>query len=106
VERGGDVAGLQGGGRGAEAPQGEGEVVGAGPRVGGRRRVGRDGRAEEQGRPPGRCGGEEDEKREEQERCRPRGEREEASAAGLRVVMAVAARHSGASEWPETESRS
>jgi hypothetical protein len=105
VEGGGDVAGLQGGGRGAEAAQGEREVFGAGPRVGSRRRVDRDGRAEERGGAPGRRGGEEDEKREEQERRRPRGEREEASAAGERVVMVVAARHSGASEWRETESR-
>lgn len=49
VERGGVVAGVEGGGRGAEAVEGEGQVVGAGPRVGSRLRVRRDGRAEERG---------------------------------------------------------
>jgi len=39
VERGGDVAGLKRGQHGAEAAQGEGEVIGAGPPVCGRRRV-------------------------------------------------------------------
>ena len=33
VERSGDVAGLKRGQRGTEAAQGEGEVVGAGPRL-------------------------------------------------------------------------
>jgi len=42
VERSGDVAGLKRGQRGTEAAQGEGEVVGAGPPVCGRRRVRRE----------------------------------------------------------------
>lgn len=95
VERGGDVAGLQGRQRGAEAVQREGEVVGAGPRVGIRRRVRSDGRVEERGGRggvlPGRRGREEDEQRKEQEPGRRRGELEEATAAWERV--GVAARH-------------
>jgi len=70
-------------------------VVGAGPGVGGRQRVRRDGRAEERGGHGGvllgRGGREEDEQREEQEPGRRRGELEEATAAWLRVV--VGARH-------------
>ena len=70
-------------------------MVGAGPRVGVRRRVRRDGRAEERGGRggvlPGRRGREEDEQRDEQEPGRRRGELEEATAAWERVV--VAARH-------------
>jgi hypothetical protein len=76
-------------------------VVGAGPPVCGRRRVRRDGRAQERGGAPGgRRGRAEGEQREEQERGRRRGEREEAAAAVDRVVVApVAARHLvGASE--------
>jgi hypothetical protein len=91
VERGGDVAGLERGQRGAEAAQGEGEVVGAGPPVGGRGRVRRDGRAQERVGGPGAGGRrsrEEDEQREEEERARHRREREEAATA-----VVVAPRH-------------
>lgn len=105
VERGGNVTGLKGRGCGAEAAHREFEVVDAGPRVGGRGRVGHDGGTEDRGGPPGRRGGEEYEQRKEKERGRRRGEREDASAAWERVVV-VAARHSGfrrvaASEWRE-----
>lgn len=102
MERGGDVAGLQRGQRGAEAAQGEGEVVGAGPPVGGRRRVRRDGRAQERGGAPGgRRGREEDEQREEEERGGRRHEREEPAAA-----VVVAPRHlAGARVGAEAASR-
>lgn len=75
--------------------QREGEVVGAGSRVGIRQRVRSDGRVEERGGRggvlPGRRGREEDEQRKEQEPGRRRGELEEATAAWERV--GVAARH-------------
>ena len=52
MERSGDVAGLKRGQCGTEAAQGEGEVVGAGLSVCGRRRVRRDGHNEQARRIP------------------------------------------------------